>query len=334
MYPMPSIQTLLVAGDSHTWGQGSGGEHALAPFAAGELRPLPFQYPSYVNLLRDQINILTGSFAEDYQGESLAAFAKQSRNGESTLLTADNPLIADTHALLYRVCFQGQPEKSRAAIYINGRLYAEIDLVMPPSSYMYRFFPIWCDSEQDQLEIRSAAGSVLVYRLEAYRGPFAVINAGIGSCPLSRYLSAEIWENWITPWRPSAVIIEGNTINDWLTRESPSEYQQLLRQEIRQVRQLGAQPFLHTVSPILGPQSEPHNSFPYSEFIKAARNAALEESVPCADANQSMQQMLSGLSEEECASALFSDPWHPNVQGHTAYAKIIFDLFRTHFFNH
>ena len=49
---MPKIQTILVAGDSHTWGQGSGGELELDSPVNGELRPLAFTCPSYVNLLQ------------------------------------------------------------------------------------------------------------------------------------------------------------------------------------------------------------------------------------------------------------------------------------------
>ena len=43
---MPKIQTILVAGDSHTWGQGSGGELELDSPVNGELRPLAFTCPA------------------------------------------------------------------------------------------------------------------------------------------------------------------------------------------------------------------------------------------------------------------------------------------------
>ena len=305
-----ATRVILVAGDSHTWGQGSGGEGALGELVAGELRPLDFACPSYVNLLRRRVNAATGSGAAVYPGAVLA-------EGEELALPG---------ATLYRLWFRGQERPSRAEVYLDGRLHACADLTMARSNYMYRFVPVRCPGNAARLELRSAVGTVELYCAEAYDGPFAVINAGIGSCPLQRYLTPEIWENWITPWQPAAVIAEGNTINDWLAGESPDAYAALLRRELGLIRAMGARPFLHTVAPILGPQAEPYSPYRYPELVKAMRRVAKEEGVPLADANQRLTRLLAGLPEERWAETLFADPWHPNPRGHGVYAEALYEL--------
>ena len=328
---MPKIQTILVAGDSHTWGQGSGGELELDSPVNGELRPLAFTCPSYVNLLRQRIGELTGSFAIEYQGKALSDLCEGSRRSQSALLDEGHRLVLPANAELYRICFQGQTESSRAEIYLDGIGRLEIDLTMPVSAHMYRFIPLLCEDGPKSLEIRCRSGSVLIYRIEAYRGPYALINAGIGSCPLNRYLTPEVWDSWITPWQPAVVIAEGNTINDWLTRESPAEYGSLLTRELEMIRSLGARPYLHTVSPILGEQAEPHSPYLYPEMVDTVRKVAAVEGVPLADTNRSMEQFLSGLPEQERPSALFCDPWHPNPRGHMLYAQALFELLTADF---
>lgn len=186
---MEHTKIILVTGDSHTWGQGSGGENALEqPLVPGELRPLSFECPSYVNLLRAKIGTLTGSEALEYQGKALMELAHgRERHGSALLLEGDS-LVLPKKASVYRICFQGQEEESRAQVRLGGRCYGECGLSMLASQYMYCFYPVLCQEEEMELEIRCTAGSVLIYRIEAYRGPFAVINGGIGSCPLVRYL--------------------------------------------------------------------------------------------------------------------------------------------------
>lgn len=66
---MIMIKTIVCTGDSHTWGQGPkgvceyfssslGGGNSVC---AGDLRPVPFKFPCYVNLIRDEINKISGS---------------------------------------------------------------------------------------------------------------------------------------------------------------------------------------------------------------------------------------------------------------------------------
>ena len=96
-------------------------------------------------------------------------------------------------------------------------------------------------------------------------------------------------------------------------------------------RCLGARPYLHSVSPILGEQAEPHSPYLYSEMVDAVRKVAAVEGVPLADTNRSMEQFLSGLPEQERPSALFCDPWHPNPRGHMLYAQTLFELLTADF---
>ena len=320
------IRTIVIAGDSHTWGQGSGGEMAMGfPLAPGELRPMGFQSPSYVNLLREKLEAATGSGSKEYGGAVLASLAGVPLEGESALVKAGAGLTLPK-ADLYRVVFQGREGPSLAELQVNGEPYASLSLTMPRSAYMYRFSPVFCGPDGGELELRCKEGDLLVYRIEAYSGPFAVINSGLGSCPLSRYLQPEIWEPWVASWRPAAVVMEGNTINDWLAQETPEEYEKLLEKEIAMVRALGACPFLHTVAPILGPQAQPHSPVFYPDLVEAARKAARRLQVPLADTNKEMEHCLAPLAPEDRAAALFSDPWHPNPQGHAIYAQELFAL--------
>ena len=157
---MPKIQTILVAGDSHTWGQGSGGELELDSPVNGELRPLAFTCPSYVNLLRQRIGELTGSLAIEYQGKALSDLCEGNRRGQSALLDEGHRLVLPANAELYRICFQGQTESSRADIYLDGIGRLEIDLTMPVSAHMYRFIPLLCEDGPKSLEIRCRSGSL------------------------------------------------------------------------------------------------------------------------------------------------------------------------------
>ena len=325
--PVMGIQPIVVAGDSHTWGQGSGGERAMGlPLAAGELRPMGFGFPSYVNLLRERLERSTGSKATEFDGKALASLAGISLQGESALLQKPGDCLRLPKAELYRVVFQGREESSLAEVRLDGRPYAAVPLTMPKSDYMYRLCPVLCEPGGGEAELCCLKGSVLIYRVEAYTGPFAVINSGLGSCPLSRYLLPEVWDSWVKAWHPAAVIAEGNTINDWLAQETPEEYERLLVQEINMIRMMGAQPFLHTVAPILGSQDMPYSPVRYPRLVETVRQVARQEQVPFADANQEMKQKLAVLSEQEGAALLFSDPWHPNAQGHCIYAQSLFEL--------
>lgn len=296
------------------------------PLAAGELRPMGFGFPSYVNLLREKLERSTGSKAREFDGKALASLAGISLQGESALLQKPGDCLRLPKADLYRVVFQGREGASLAEVRLDGKPYATVPLTMPKSDYMYRFCPILCEPGGGEAELYCLEGSVLIYRAEAYTGSFAVINSGLGSCPLSRYLLPEVWDSWVKAWHPAAVIAEGNTINDWLAQETPEEYERLLLQEINMIRRMGAQPFLHTVSPILGPQDMPYSPVRYSCLVEAARQVARREQVPFADANQEMEQKMAALPQQEGAALLFSDPWHPNAQGHHIYAQLLFEL--------
>lgn len=64
----------------------------------------------------------------------------------------------------------------------------------------------------------------------------------------------------------------------------------------------------------------------YSSLVEKARLVAKEEKVPLADTNRAMEQMLSGLDQEQKERVLFTDPWHPNPRGHEIYAQQLLEL--------
>ena len=106
-----SIRIIPSIGDSHTWGEGVGAERSFAPAACcGDLRPLPFTPPFYVNLLRNELNRETGSSCAEYEGEALLSLC-EGREG-SFGLVKEKPLVLDEPFDLARVFFFATSEEA------------------------------------------------------------------------------------------------------------------------------------------------------------------------------------------------------------------------------
>jgi len=160
--------------------------------------------------------------------------------------------------------------------------------------------------------------------MEFYTGSAAVINCGIGSCTTFRYLT-EYWDDYVLKLKPSLVILEPHTINDWLSGNSPHIYGQNLQEMVSRLKRQNCRLVMLTVSPIMGPQAEPFNSTPYDEYVQQSRRTAQSLGIPLCDANDKMAKMIKGLSEEEAFNLLFRDNWHVNELGHKIYADTILE---------
>lgn len=275
------MKTIVCTGDSHTWGQGPHGVEAYfndPPVCGGDLRPVPFTFPCYVNLLRDEINSRTGSFAIEKEPKTeIGELVISERIGLARFFYrfgGHNHIIAES-------VFANTITETENAIYIFNET-----LTVKPKHSLY------------------------LYRYELYGGSCAVINAGVGSCTTTRYLS-QFYENYVRTINPSVIVAEAHTINDWLNRISLSDVNGNLKNILTGCS--GARAILVTVSPIGGETALPFNELEYDLYIKESRRAAEEADAKTADANKIM------------GTDKFTDNWHVNEAGHRVYFKTILD---------
>lgn len=282
------MNIIVMTGDSHTWGQGVGGESHFNPgVVGGDLRLMPFGYPNYVNLVRKSINSMTGSSCGELEGDVRRLKQK---------------------AELFRVELHAQASDAMAEIYLDGELCTAAGVPFTRPDNAYKVVPVLCGSGEHEIEIRPLTDNISVYRIEYYSGGYAVVNSGVGSCPVRRYLD-EYWNDYVLGYKPYIAVHEGNTINDWLTRETPEQYYELLKELTLKTRESGIISVMHTTAPIGGNQAEPFNAREYNEFIEQARKLA----------DIDTNALMAGIPSDE----LFSDNWHVNQLGHRIYAENI-----------
>ena len=309
------IRVIPVIGDSHTWGEGVGAEKNFTPpVCCGDLRPLPFVPPFYVNLMRKALNRETGSLCREYEW-----------NGGRTV-EAGKPLFLDKAFSLARVFLLAEEEEAEAELSAQGcdpvriRLQSEGEAPGLRARVAHLLVP---EGEVKGLTLSCLRGErVTVYRVELYRGPYALVNCGIGSCPVGVY--ADIYfPQYVEPLKPYAILFEGCTINDWLRTPSASLYAASLRRMLIAQRNLTPRVLWHTVTPVEGSQVSGQGTV-YGDYVEAMRSVAAEREVSLVDCHARMAKALSVLPEEERAPFFYHDPWHPNTAGHRFYAEAIF----------
>lgn len=309
------IRVIPVIGDSHTWGEGVGAEKKFSPpVCCGDLRPLPFEPHFYVNLMRKALNRETGSLSRDYEW-----------NG-GRVVAAGKPLFLDKAFSLARVFLLAEEEEAEAELSSEGcepvriRLKSEGEAPGLRARVAHLLVP---EGEAKGLTLSCRKGArVMVYRVEVYRGPYALVNCGIGSCPVGDFVDT-YFSRYVEPLKPYAILFEGCTINDWLRTPSASLYAASLRRMLVVQRNLTPRVLWHTVTPIVGSQVSGQGTV-YGDYVEAMRSVAAEREVALVDCNALMEKALSFLSEEDRASSFYHDPWHPNLLGHRYYAEEIF----------
>ena len=309
------IRIIPVIGDSHTWGEGVGAEGRFQPaVCCGDLRPLPFTPPCYVNLLRERLNRETGSACSEH--EWMGGLAVE----------AGKPLVIPDAFSLARVFFIAEAEKAAAQLTAEGCDPVTVTLQSDTDTYNTRMrvaHLICPKGDTAGLAVAcSGGGRILVYRVELYTGPYALVNCGIGSCPVGKYTDA-YFASYVESLSPYAILFEGCTINDWLLTSSPLKYAADLRRMLVAQRNLTPRVLWHTVTPVGGSQVSGQGTT-YSDYVNAMRSAAAEAHVPLVDCNASMTAILDAMPEEERAPYFYHDPWHPNGEGHRLYAEEIF----------
>ena len=291
-----AIRIIPVIGDSHTWGEGVGAEKRFQPpVCCGDLRPLPYSPPCYVNLLRNELNRKTGSACKEYEW----------MDG-------------------LRVFFIAEEAEAMAELSADGCASTVLSLQSNTDSYnaRVRVAHLVSDSESTGLTVSCVKGSrILVFRVELYTGTYALVNCGIGSCPVSKFID-EYFPRYVEPLRPYAILFEGCTINDWLLTPSAESYASALRRMLVAQRNLTTRVLWHTVTPVGGSQISGQGTV-YADYVNAMRSVAAEAGIPLVDCNAIMERILSALPEEDRTPYFYHDPWHPNGEGHRLYAEEI-----------
>lgn len=249
------MKIIVCTGDSHTWGQGPLGveAHFTDPaVCGGDLRPVPFSFPSYVNLLRDEINRSTGSSSFETEPET-------DLPGEYIINKR-----ADLARFFYR--FEGYNNITAESAFAAGG-------VTETENAVYCF--------GDTLTIKPKHALHLC-RAELYSGGYAVINSGVGSCTTTRFIE-QFYERYVKRFNPFIIVAEAHTINDWLNRVALTDVNANLRCILTGCP--SAKAVLLTVSPISGETALPWNDIDYGEYVIESRRAANEAGAAIADAN-------------------------------------------------
>ncbi|MBP3666107.1 MAG: SGNH/GDSL hydrolase family protein [Clostridia bacterium] len=323
------MKIISVIGDSHTWGEGVGAEGRFDPaVCCGELRPLPFSAPCYVNLLRDRLNRETASFCAEYEGEALLSMCEGSDGPFGVV--AEKPLILDKCYDLARVFFFATSEEASVKLtaksatgeaVITETLFSDTSLTNA-SIKVVHIFPGGGETAERLTVACEGDSPAYIYRIELYRGECALVNCGIGSCPTAK-LADHYFDRYVTPLSPYAILFEGCTINDWLCTKSPVKYAAHLRHMLAAQRNLTGRVLWHTVTPIGGSQISGQGTV-YTDYVNTMRSVAAEAGVPLVDCNAEMEAVLSAMPEEARAPYFYHDPWHPNGEGHRLYAESIY----------
>ncbi|MBR7142119.1 MAG: SGNH/GDSL hydrolase family protein [Clostridia bacterium] len=316
------IKLIVCSGDSHTFGQGGSGirESFDPPFVGGELRLSSFAGKSYVNELRRMVEAYTAS-------TSMEIMAVQTGLPlEEGYALVDDTLEYELEADFVRIQLGCAPYETYAEILIDGNKVAEQDMYLEKRDLFqgaYNFY-FHLSEGKHRITVKPAKGKVRFYRLEAYRGPYAVINCGVGSTATWRYMKF-FFQRDVLDLKPYAVLMETHTINDWIWGEPPRVYAERLGQMFEQVREVGAIPLMLSVSPVAGSQLIDGNPVEYVHYIQASLDCAAEHKVYLCNAYEKMRRILDALPPAEQFDALFADVWHPNDAGHRIYAEEAFE---------
>ena len=238
---------------------------------------------------------------------------------------AGAPLVISEAFSLARVFFIAEAEEAEAELSAEGCEPVSLPLHNDTDTYNTRMrvaHLIAPAGEAPGLTVSCTAGRrILVYRVELYTGDYALVNCGIGSCPVGKFID-EYFPRYVEPLSPYAILFEGCTINDWLQTSSDLKYAAHLRRMLSAQRDLTSRVLWHTVTPIGGTQISGQGTV-YNDYVNTMRSVAAEAGVPLVDCNAEMERILSAMPEEARAPYFYHDPWHPNGEGHRLYAEEI-----------
>lgn len=318
------MKRIVCTGDSHTWGQGVPGLAADfdPPFVGGELRRTGFGIDSYVNQLRRRVEAITGSRSFEWDAKALARQGGLPYSPPCARV-GQVPFTLRFQGALLRVSYALGDAPVQWELAVDGVPKDGGILPAATDNKPYRLCHVHLEEGEHTLTVSAQSGVFPLVRIESYTGPFAVINAGIGSCPSFRYRE-KYFAEYVAAAKPDIVLAEAHTINDWIAGAPPEEYGRRLEALLRDFTAQGAQTVLMTVAPTGGDQRWQNGPL-YEEYVAASRLAAQRAAVPVCDANRRIAAAVAGLTETEMAEKLLDDIWHPNLWGHTLYADLLLE---------
>ncbi len=324
------MKIIAFVGDSHTWGQGAGTSFDWDPVVCGgDLRKGRFGLPTYVNLVRDAVNIMTNSSAKEYYNESLIALCGK---GVKQYGIVEKEVSLKGDFSLARIIFREEKEEAEVEILKDGEVFDTIVLQSDSeiTSAGIKLVNLLFEGDgEHSFNIKVKRGNrALIHRIETYSGDWAVVNCAVGLCTVSRYEN-DFFNEHLAPLNPYAIVFEGHTINDWTTlcKEPFEGYKGDMKSLICKMRSLTDKILLHTVAPIGGDQLN-RKGLDYNDYIEAVRQVAKEENLPLVDCYKVFKEEEKAVYQHRRYEFIFSDDWHPSTIGHYFYAREIFPALR------
>lgn len=320
---MSETRVISVIGDSHTWGEGVGAEYGFRPsVVCADKRMTSFTYPNYVNLLRVALELKTGSHSEEIITDKLASLCGAGE-GDFGILNPSTPLVLNKRFSVLRVFFCADVKPTKITVLVDKKKAVEEILVTNNPSMSVAVIPLTVRVNDDVHDLCILAdGMIRIHRIELYSGEYALVNCGIGSCPVGKYVDT-FFDRYVTSLAPYAAIFEGCTINDWLSGESTEEYKFQITRAIDRIRSLTPRILAHSVFPIGGSQVFGNNPIPYNDYADAMKQTLTSLNIDFVDSREEFLRELSRLSPEQYNRFLYHDPWHPNGTGHAIYARTV-----------
>lgn len=320
---MAEMKVIALMGDSHTWGEGVGAEYGFDPPVVGaDKRMNSFVYPNYANLLREAINLKTGSRAREIIRDELTALCG-GRDGDYGILSPAKPVTVRDSFGLCRLFLFGSEVPVTVTVTLDGAPVRTVTVQSDDPSPAASVCPVVLHAPSGQHKLTlTASAPVRLHRVELYDGAYAVVNCGIGSCPVGRYVD-DFFDSYIAALKPYAVVMEGNTINDWLTGEPLSAYADDLTRAVASVRALTPRLMAHSVFPVAGSQTWGDNPVPYGDYVSTMKDTLMSLGVRFVDTHAVFLDELARVPEVRRNQFLYHDPWHPNGTGHAIYARAI-----------
>lgn len=327
------IKTIVFQGDSHTWGEGVGGEFLLgSPACAADMRMFSFSPPSYVNQLRRLVCEATGSSAYDVDFRELVLLytgRADARPTRECLKIGEKPFVIRGRFGFLLLTFRKGAGAGTAGVYIDGEKKAEIGLEGEEGENTASGFvrlPLFCEDADHEICVKAESGAPLLRRIEMHSGRYACVNSGVGSRSTAEYLES-YWEDYVAAMKPDIIVLECSAINDWLRNITPEEYRQSVGRLIAEAKALTDKVVIHDVFPIMGELSSPVSGVPYPDMIRQVRLAA--EKAGTADSFVSVfdaaNEAMAALNERDRAMRYFHDNWHPNEHGYKIYADTVWE---------
>lgn len=318
------MKVIAMLGDSHTWGEGVGAEYAfIPPVQCSDLRMLPFEFPSYVNLIRNVFSLKTASYASEYYSSRLIDMCEGSY--EQFGIIEKRPLVFENEFSLCRIFFKADIEESFVRISVDGEKALEYRLQSDElgMNKCIRLINICPGTVAHRLEVSSADDRpIYIHRVEFYSGEYAVVNCGVGSCTVERY-QREFFNSYVAELQPYAVVFEGCTVNDWLSVKPLEAYGNDLERMIDSIKAINARLIMHTTFPVLGGSYCGNCADSYEDYVDTLRKTARKCGVEFADCHSEAMRLISEVPENKQSTFMHHDKWHPNGTGHYLYARMI-----------